>query len=446
MAILNIPTIDVGVTAAITLTKSELEAIISDPYYSDMANWKLVVFRYTPNLTAVYPVKHLIYDTSLALPSSDFLINTGDSDESYAVNALYIFGMDGSKLVIENAELITLVDPSEFLLDANAVPPFQWNTFYTEVASTGSGELHRTGSTPDWQAIATNSIPFSGDFNWSGTLKTVMALTENMMVGYKKSLSGIPDANPANELSTALYVDGGIPSIHRYTGIDNTSTSVTQISYMAGDYYFEIARTGSAITAKINGETIFTDSYSGDLYPIGIIAYNVGSQIVNGTTSPSVTVWGAIYGQVESFLDGNLFRDANTGNSWIHSGRSLLQLTGDFSFTGTWNTLGTNIEGIVGYTKYPVLATPSGTEFDSGLYTHANQTNLLTGAGNTAVSSSVKTLILGDNLFEISRVSGLITAKVDGQTIFTDAYAGNVYLGASIYTKEIFSIVSSTLI
>ena len=166
---------------------------------------------------------------------------------------------------------------------------------------------------------------------------------------------------------------------------------------------------------------------------------------VDMTPPPPTNVWDIFYGNVGSTGGGELHKTLGTSD-WGDSARSTVMLSGDFSFTGTWNVVNPNPEAMVGYTKLPQLTLPAGPEFDTSLYTHSNQTNLYIGPNNTAVASSARIIVIGNNLFEIIRVSGIITAKVDGQTIFTDSYAGNVYIGASIYFPGGFSIISSVLV
>lgn len=277
----NLPvTLTCGTPATVTLDADQLitDFGIVDPYWSNSANWRQCKF--------VYGSDQASQKTKINFTITTGLLNltTNAYDGGWECSGIFITDGLENQIVFQRSQFPI---STEFDFDSiggySPLPPpsFIWDTFYTEIASTGSGELHRTGSTPEWQAIATNSTPFSGDFEWTGSFITVNVATENMMIGYKKSLSGIPNSDPAVECSSTLYVDGGVSTIRHYSGNTNTASTIANIPDVAGLYYFTIRRVGSAITAKVNGTTIFTDSYSGDLYPVGIITYNVGSRILS---------------------------------------------------------------------------------------------------------------------------------------------------------------------
>jgi hypothetical protein len=329
----NLPiTATCGTPAIVTIDKTQFVADfgIVDPYWSNPVNWQEIEFYYVNSANGLQVKKMSFAGNTYSLSLKTNIWNGTEECKKITL-------MDGNGATLAFARASFPV-ASEFDFASTGgyspLPPpsFLWDTFYTEIASTGEGELHRTGSSPDWTALATNSTPFGGDFDWHGSFTAVNVATENMMIGYKKSLSGIPDANPANDVSSSLYIDGGVSTTHLYSGATNTAISVSGPSYIAGVHTFQITRIGSVITAKIDGVTIFTDSYVGDLYPIGIIVYNVGSNIISAYNGP--VVW------------SNAWKDA-----LLDLSNSDLTLTGNTAPDFSWGYLN-SFQSVSGGGKY----------------------------------------------------------------------------------------------
>jgi len=162
------------------------------------------------------------------------------------------------------------------------------------------------------------------------------------------------------------------------------------------------------------------------------------SLLADGPSAPtppaSGVVWDALFGGVVSPSAGKVHLATSDG-TWKNAAWRTTPINGDFSFTGVQLYVSSPDDMMVGYRKTipvaPLLSGNIAEALTSGIYFHGSITRAI-GYGGTdvAVSGSV---MQASNTFEFTRVGSTITAKANGFTIFTDEYAGELFLTSVFY-------------
>lgn len=276
MSIITKPsTITKNSAAEFTLDKvalASLSLVSSDSYFSDSSNWSKVLIQYKSSTGSQKEV--LQFDATLASPISQFLVSDKALD-IFQVQKIVIVDFDSGFLIIPRSALTT----SEFDVDTSPVSSSGWDLLFGATATNGGGELHTTGF--GWGEAAYQTAPLTGNFTVTGTFHSVLGGGTNLMIGFKKDLP-VSVGGPSSNISSAIYVDGGIGSITGYNGSDGgASTTSSYLSNATADFSFEISRVGSVITGSVNGSIMFTDTnYSAPVYLAAMIYSNNGYSII----------------------------------------------------------------------------------------------------------------------------------------------------------------------
>jgi hypothetical protein len=107
MPILTKSNVTKGSPAVFTLDKGNLVPLISDSYFQDTANWKIVALVYESD-TGKQSEK-VIFDATQVSPSSNFLISEKARD-TFEIKSIMIYDFDGGYYQIPRASL----SPAEF--------------------------------------------------------------------------------------------------------------------------------------------------------------------------------------------------------------------------------------------------------------------------------------------------------------------------------------------
>lgn len=170
---------------------------------------------------------------------------------------------------------------------------------------------------------------------------------------------------------------------------------------------------------------------------------------VSGASAPVAALWDALSGSATTSGSGQLQRNDFT-LGWDAGAWHTTPLSGDFTFSGIFNLpSGASGDTMLGYkTSLPVSGGAITNYITTSIYFHGSATvGSSYGGSPVIVNPSVGlSTAPSTNTFEIKRVSGVITAKVNGTTLFTETLAGNVYISSVMYANEGQSIVSSTLV
>lgn len=182
---------------------------------------------------------------------SNSVITSGIVENSYTGSVFPVAAIYGTGARVNSVSL-TNVSPEALPL---------WDTFSSDIASDGNGELHRTGGSLSWTSgKATKSQAITGDFTLTGS--AIRSDTNYpMMIGYSK----VPFSTGeyTGEVSSAIYLNlTGTVLFGTGTAVEVTSGS----SEINTEYSFSITRVGSTITCIFDGATLFTDNYSGSIY------------------------------------------------------------------------------------------------------------------------------------------------------------------------------------
>jgi len=271
-----------GSPATFTLDKAELllvPSVAASPYYSDDANWQSVVLNYVSSTGN--QIEAVLFDATQASPTGIFEIATKGLSV-FNIESITIVDFQQGTFRIPRSEL-NVID-----FDVDMTPSgLIFDTFYNNIASTGLGEVHRTGGTDDWVNTAYRSAPVSGDFVFSGNVTLIGGLTpysEQLMIGYQKiSMPLLATANPASNVASALFAHSSTGVVETYNGTGGTASNPSTATYTSGTYPFSISRVGSSITGVFNGITKLLDTYSGDLYLAVSLFNNNGQGIPDST-------------------------------------------------------------------------------------------------------------------------------------------------------------------
>lgn len=269
------------------MEKGALKAISkvsSDAVFSDEANWKLVNFVFKHSSSSRRLVSS--FRSTFGSSKKTKLKTNMKVGDRFELQKIIISKSDRSHLVVKRSEL-SGVSSFDFDLLADgpsgSTPPVSglvWDVFFGQTASNGGGELHTTGFS--WGEAAYSSTPLVGDFSVTGTFHSVLGGGTNLMIGYKKDLPASA-GGPSSNISSAIYVDGGIGSITGYNGSDGGASKTSSYLINAtADFSFEISRVGSVITGSVNGSMMFTDTnYSAPVYLASMIYSNNGYGIIS---------------------------------------------------------------------------------------------------------------------------------------------------------------------
>lgn len=255
-----------GVGATFTLDKSQLALVASvaaSPYYSVQSNWKNIILVYQSS-TGNQP-ENVYFDATQVSPTGVFDVTLTALNE-FLIQSILIEDSQGGFFTVPRSELVV----ADFDVDMAPVSIALWGTYYGETASTGGGELHRTGVTTGWDNSARSQYALNGDFSFTGSVD-VLQVNAETMIGYTKAPMAIAPTGP--DFSTAFYIH--VTSIVHFSGLDNTAVTVSGFAPNVGTRSFSIVRTAGVITAKINGQTIFTDNFAGAVY-VGASVYQDG--------------------------------------------------------------------------------------------------------------------------------------------------------------------------
>lgn len=266
-----------GAEASITLNKVDLVSVVAsmgtDAYYEDSSNWSKVILQYGSSTGNQKEI--MSFDATQSSPTSTFLVSDKALD-IFEVHKIIIVDFDGGVFSIPRSELVT----AEFDIDTTPVASSGWDLLFGATATNGGGELHTTGF--GWGEAAYQIAPLTGNFTVTGTFHSVLGGGTNLMIGFKKNLP-VSAGGPSSNISSAIYVDGGLGSITGYNGSDGgSSTTSSYVSNATADFSFEISRVGSVITGSVNGSVMFTDTnYSAPVYLAAMIYSNNGYSILN---------------------------------------------------------------------------------------------------------------------------------------------------------------------
>jgi hypothetical protein len=323
MSIITKPSsISKNVAASFSLSKSELAAVasvVADSNFSDSANWKKVFLNYKSSPGNQH--RFVRFDATVENPTGDFLCSLKSKD-IFELESIVIKDFDNGSLVIPANELTA----SEFKINMGTVAPpvsgFDWNVFFGQTTSNGGGELHTTGF--GWGEAAYSSTPLVGDFSVTGTFHSVLGGGTNLMIGYKKDLPASAGGASSN-ISSAIYVDGGIGSITGWNGSDGgASTTSSYLSNATADFSFEISRVGSVITGSVNGSMMFTDTnYSAPVYLASMIysnnGYGIISTTLNDPVAPAPSILAGAYTVGSNPMQNLTSRSPAEGQSFVLS-------------------------------------------------------------------------------------------------------------------------------
>lgn len=270
-----------GVGATFTLDKAQLllvPSVAGSTYYSDDANWQSVILNYVSSTgNQLEPV---LFDATQVSPTALFDVAISALD-IFLIESITIMDFQFGTFRVPRSELNAV----DFDVDMG-VPfaGFEWDTFYNNIASSGSGELHRVGGTEDFDHAAySNAYPLSGDFTLTFNVACIAATGENTLIGYVRTIPLSVTVNPSTNVDSCIYINTGT-YINLYNGAGGSASSAGSVHpYIAGNYTVEIARVSGNITAKFNGVTIFTDFELADIYAFTSIYNLSGSTIISGS-------------------------------------------------------------------------------------------------------------------------------------------------------------------
>lgn len=248
-------------------------SVVASAYFSDVANWNQIFVFYRS--TSGRQDQLIAFDATQGTPQANFLVSTKGRDV-FEVQKIIIRDFDNGELIIPRSGLVA----GDFDINMNIPVSFSWSNIISGVSTSGGGELSRTGG-GGWSNLA-YSAALTGDFTLSCVIQT--AASENLIFGYSKQVPGSFTSDPATQVSSSMYSDIGI--IHHYagnTGTPSSSVNGTNVTGNPGLHTLEIKRIGSSITAKADGTTVFTDTYSSPIYPTAML-YS-GGNIVSVTLS-----------------------------------------------------------------------------------------------------------------------------------------------------------------
>jgi hypothetical protein len=177
------------------------------------------------------------------------------------------------------------------LLAATLSQTTEWDLLFNSTATNGIGSLYNNAGagTALWANMGRTTTEITGDFSFMGQINLTGA-QHDAIWGYKKTPVLVANGNPNDAQDSGFYISSSIPTYgyQLWTGPANTAVQVAQENMNSnGIYAFEILRVGSSIVARINGTTVFTDTYSGSIYLGGNINYDTNS-FFNMTTSTLV--------------------------------------------------------------------------------------------------------------------------------------------------------------
>jgi hypothetical protein len=165
---------------------------------------------------------------------------------------------------------------------------------------------------------------------------------------------------------------------------------------------------------------------------------------------PLLNVMDTFYNQISYNINDELFIGPTVAN-WGNTAYRSIAVSGDFVFSGIVNVTGIGFTDVMmGYQKIamPVSASQTNPELNmaTAIYgASSGQYNFYAGTGNTAAIGANFSGATAPRNYEISRVAGVITATIDGNIIFTDNYALDVYLGVTI-SNSVSVLITTDLI
>jgi hypothetical protein len=135
--------------------------------------------------------------------------------------------------------------------------------------------------------------------------------------------------------------------------------------------------------------------------------------------------------------NGELHREGGGNGDFNNSAYYSNSVTGDFVFSGEVQTFATLSDFMIGYRRtIPQAGLGYNSLFNTAIYGSQNMmfasVTKLAGTGDTATTAGSTLVTSGAYLFSIVRVSGVITAKFNNVTMFTDNNSDPVYLVATL--------------
>lgn len=273
MAILTKPvTITKGEAASFEIDKAELVAnsvVTASAYYSDTANWDKILLAYKSSTGN--QKETVVFDATVATPTANFLVSDQALDV-FEIKKIEIYDFDGGHLPIYRADLTA----AEFDVDMTSITSSAiMNVFHTNIEYNENTEVQKIdGNNVSWNNVACRNIPVTGDFTFFGNVnKNGPSGYSNIMIGYNR-IPILINVGASGNFDSSIYF-ASEASAELFAGTGNTAVNVSSQAisppYLIAEY--EIKRVGTAITAKINGATVFTDTYAGDLY-LGCAIYD----------------------------------------------------------------------------------------------------------------------------------------------------------------------------
>lgn len=257
-----------GTPFNLTINKTDLAAngaVSGDSYFNTSSNWKQIWVVYKS--TTSNQMEVIKFDASESTPTRSVLFSTS-ARGTFEVKSVIIVDKHNGKKIVPRASLVT----AEF--DVDFIVPAFWTNYYNGAASSGGGQANKpTGSDITWASIAYKNTAFTGDFSISGQMKMDTSFSNTFLaLGYRKTTLSSQSATLGDNFSSAIGISGG--AVFHVAGADSSTSSGGSYSGTpsgGSTYNFSITRTGSSIVGIFNGQTMITDTYSGNLYILASI-------------------------------------------------------------------------------------------------------------------------------------------------------------------------------
>jgi hypothetical protein len=267
-----------GTPLLLTLNKANLAShilVAADSYFSVNTNWASIILIYKS--TSSNQQEIVKFNADDVTPTAYANISTVALGDFY-IQKLFIKDKQHGTFVLDRSDLVT----NEFDLIYGSSMSNDWDTLFNYVTTTGGGQLKHTGTSGQngWNNVATNSNPISGDFTFSGSIKTALNGMNEFIIGYKDNLIVSASSTASVNIRSGLYVTSG-NQVNSYAGTNSTISSDAYPPFTSNQTYsFEIKRVGSLITFKFDNVLVGQETYSGDAY----ILCEIYLASVNGDT------------------------------------------------------------------------------------------------------------------------------------------------------------------
>jgi hypothetical protein len=238
-----------------TLVKADLGAIISDSYWQNPANWKLVMV--TMKSTTGSQVKKLQFDCSEANPKASFIASLTARD-NFQVQNILIEDQDEDLYEILRNEIPTAQFDVALSAGAVAGSALLWSVNVNDYVLGAEGAITRNidnnGGSWNWGIFAQDpTTVMASDFELSYEFNKEEVLN-GMFIGIGDSTS-----TPADVVNPLGLLLDPSDSLFKLFFAGNTQGTVTVPS---GFNTFKVKRVGTVVSLMINGTTVATHNTS----------------------------------------------------------------------------------------------------------------------------------------------------------------------------------------